>query len=47
MTSSTNYAGARVAAINAATALANEQPDTFGAADIQAVKDAYAAINVN
>lgn len=46
MTSSTTYAGARTAMIQAATALATERPDVFGASDVQAVKDAYTAINV-
>lgn len=42
MTSSTNYAGARVATINAAT-------DLFGAgsAQVNAVKAAWSAVNVN
>jgi len=47
MTSSTTYAGARVAVINAVTALVAEDGVTFQPSDIDAVKAAYAAINVN
>ena len=42
MTASTNYAGARVAAINAATA--SNGPNSI---EVAAVKAAFAAINVN
>ena len=45
MTASTNYAGARAAAISAATALKGQ--NGIGDADLAAVKAAFAAINVN
>ncbi|MEQ1908772.1 MAG: M4 family metallopeptidase [Vicinamibacterales bacterium] len=45
MTASTNYAGARAAAISAATALNGQSG--IGAADLAAVKAAFSAINVN
>ncbi len=47
MTASTTYAGARVAAVNAALALSNDPTSGVTAADVQSVRDAYAAINVN
>ena len=47
MTASTNYAGARVAAVNAATALASAGQNGITASDVDAVRAAFAAINVN
>ena len=45
MTASTKYAGARVAAVNAATALVGQNGIT--SSDVDAVKAAFSAINVN